>query len=88
MNSNAPFNETHWMREDFDKLTNEARKTLDEGKRRELWVAAQTMLWEEGGYIIWGFLDNLDAHATKVKGLQGSVVRPLGWYAFEDVWLA
>ena len=88
MNSNAPFNETHWMREDFDKLTNEARKTLDEGKRRELWVAAQTMLWEEGGYIIWGFLDNLDAHANKVKGLEGSVVRPLGWYAFEDVWLA
>ena len=88
LNSDAPFNETHWKREDFDKLTNEARRTLDEGKRRELWVAAQTMLWEEGGYIIWGFLNNLDAHATRVKGFKGSVVRPLGWYAFEDVWLA
>lgn len=88
INSDAPFNETHWYRDDFDKITNEARKTLDEAKRRELWIEAQTMLWEEGGYIIWGFLNNLDAHTDKVKGLTPSVVRPLGWYAFADTWMA
>ncbi len=88
LNSTAPYNETHFHNADFDKLTDQARKTIDPKKRRELWVAAQTLLWNEGGYIIWGFQDNLDGYAAKVHGLTPSVSRWLGAYNFTDVYLS
>jgi peptide/nickel transport system substrate-binding protein len=85
-NHGAPYNESHWERPDFDKLTNEARRTLDPKKRRELWVAAQQMLWDDGGYIIWGFPQLIDAHSSKVHGFVPSSARPLGWFTFTDVY--
>jgi peptide/nickel transport system substrate-binding protein len=85
-NHGAPYNESHWERPDFDRLTNEARRTLDPKKRHELWVAAQKMLWDEGGYIIWGFPQLIDAHAANVYGLTPSSARPLGWFTFTDVY--
>jgi len=88
LNTTAPYNETHWRRPDFDNLTNQARRTLDAKKRRQLWVDAQTLLWNEGGYIIWGFQDNVDGYWTKVHGLKTSVARWLGAYDFTDVYLS
>jgi peptide/nickel transport system substrate-binding protein len=88
LNSTAPYNETHWKRPDFDKLTNEARRTIDPKKRHELWVEAQTLLWNEGGYIIWGFQDYVDGYWTKVHGLKASVARWLGNYDLTDVYLS
>ncbi|HEY6356903.1 MAG TPA: ABC transporter substrate-binding protein, partial [Vicinamibacterales bacterium] len=88
LNSTAPYNETHWHRADFDKLTTQARQTTDPKKRRELWIAAQTLLWNEGGYIIWGFQDNVDGYWAKVHGLKTSVSRWLGAYDFTDVYLS
>lgn len=85
-NHGAPYNESHWERPDFDKLTNEARRTLDPKKRRELWVAAQKMLYDEGGYMIWGFPQLIDAHAANVHGFVPSSARALGWYTFTDVY--
>ena len=85
-NHGAPYNESHWERPDFDKLTNEARRTLDPKKRHELWIAAQKMLWDEGGYIIWGFPQLIDAHAANVYGFVSSSARALGWYTFTDVY--
>ena len=64
----------------------EARRTLDPKKRRELWVAAQQMLWDDGGYIIWGFPQLIDAHSSKVHGFVPSSARPLGWFTFTDVY--
>ena len=87
LNANAPYNETHWKRPDFDKLTTQARRTLDTKKRHELWVAAQQLLWDEGGYILWGFLNNVDAVSAKVRGITPSRVRPLGWYTLTDAYL-
>jgi peptide/nickel transport system substrate-binding protein len=88
LNSDAPYNETDWKRPAFDKITSEARRTLNPRKRHELWVEAQRMLWDQGGYIIWGFADYIDAYSAKVHGLKPSSVRPLGWYTFTDVYLA
>lgn len=88
VDSKAPYNETQWAVAKFDALTAEARGTLDEAKRRELYHEAQKMLYDEGGYIIWGFPDNLDGYRSNVMGFQPSVVRSLGWYGFEEVWLA
>jgi peptide/nickel transport system substrate-binding protein len=84
----AGSNETHWFKGGYDKLVAEARRTVSDKKRHDLWVASQKMLWDQGGYLIWGFLNNLDAYSSKVHGLVPSAVRPLGWYDFTNVYLA
>jgi peptide/nickel transport system substrate-binding protein len=86
--SASPFNETHWKRPKFDALVAQAERTLDAKKRHELWVEVQRELWNEGGFIIWGFIDNLDAISAKVHGVKSSVARPLGRYDFTDTYLA
>jgi len=78
-------NETHWYREDFHKLFNDALRTGDETKRHDMFIELQRMLWEEGGYIIWGFNNVLDAYSRNVQGLKASRVRWLGFYDFTDV---
>lgn len=87
-NINSPENETNWKRPSFDALTARAIRTLDPAKRHALWVEAQRILWNEGGYIIWGFLRYIDATTSRVHGITPSSVRPLGWYTFTDAYLA
>ncbi len=67
--SDAPWNDTHWRRPDFDKLLAEARAELDEAKRREYIWAMQKMLHDDGGALIPVFKDWLDACNDKVGGL-------------------
>jgi peptide/nickel transport system substrate-binding protein len=86
--STSPYNETHWRRPDFDRLSRQALRTLDPKKRHELWVEAQRMLWNEGGYIIWGFFANIDGISRKVRGLGTSKARWLNFYEFNNVHLA
>ncbi len=64
----APFNETHWDHPEFNKLVAAAREELDEGKRTELLHQAQAIEHEEGGYIVWSFSNQVDAHAASVGG--------------------
>ena len=49
---------------------------------------AQQLAWDQGGYIIWGFRNYVDATSSKVHGLVPSAIRPLGWYTFTDVYLS
>jgi peptide/nickel transport system substrate-binding protein len=84
----APYNETEWCRPEFDKLTAEARGTLDEARRRELYYEAQRMLYDEGGYLIWGFTNWVDAYRDNVNGLEPHVSRNLGDWRFENVSLS
>jgi peptide/nickel transport system substrate-binding protein len=85
LDSNAPYNETCWKRPEFDEFVREARATVDDAARRELYVRAQQLLWEEGGYVIWGHGNYTDAYSSKVDGFVPSAVRNLGWYTFKDV---
>jgi peptide/nickel transport system substrate-binding protein len=48
----AQYNETHWRRDDFDKLLDEAATTLDPGKSAELYKQAQQIIMDEGGQIV------------------------------------
>ena len=66
----SPFNETHWEDEEFQRLIREARGELDEARRCELLVEAQTIEYEEGGYIIPYFSNAIDAHSASVAGIQ------------------
>jgi peptide/nickel transport system substrate-binding protein len=64
----APWNETHWRNEKFDKLLIDARSELNETKRKEYIFAMQALLREEGGALIPCFRDWIDAHDKKVGG--------------------
>lgn len=76
--------ETNWVNEQAASLVDEVAATPDPAKRKELATEAQQLLWDDGGYIIWGFAQKIDAHSTSVQGIQPHIFNPLGWYAFKD----
>jgi peptide/nickel transport system substrate-binding protein len=83
----APYNETHWADREFIGLVKQARATVEEAKRRELVRRAQQIEYERGGYIVWGFPNQVDAYTTKVAGFvpdKGGI--PLTSYGFGRVW--
>lgn len=86
--SNPPYPETHFKDPGWQKLLNAAYRTTDHKKRHELMLVAQQQQWNRGGYIIWGFQNNLDAISTKVHGIAPSVYRPLGAFNFSKVYIA
>ena len=65
----AYYNETHWDNPEWLKLVEEAFKTVDDAKRNELITQASTIEYNEGGYIIYAFDKQVDAHSTKVAGV-------------------
>jgi peptide/nickel transport system substrate-binding protein len=85
--SDGPYNETAWRRPEFDALLSQALATPDADQRKPLMDEVQQQLWDEGGYLIWGFKDLVDVAANNVKGITPSVVRPLGYYNFRDTYL-
>ncbi|MES4892185.1 ABC transporter substrate-binding protein [Streptomyces sp. NPDC096012] len=80
----APYNETHFRDPEFASLVNQARGQFDEGKRNELLKAAQKIEYERGGYIVWGFKNQVDAYAAGVGGLVPTPSHPLSDYRFRD----
>ncbi len=66
--ANAPWNETHWKNEKFEKLLADARGETEETKRKAYIWEMQAMLNEDGGALIPAFRDWLDAHNVKVGG--------------------
>lgn len=81
----APFNETHWNDPEFVSLIDQARRQFDKGRRDELLKAAQKTEYERGGYIVWGFKNQVDAHAAGVGGLTPDRNLPLSNYQFRNV---
>jgi peptide/nickel transport system substrate-binding protein len=64
----APWNDTHWRNDTFEKLLADAKATTDEAKRKGYIWEMQKMLHEQGGALIPLFKDWLDVHDVKVKG--------------------
>ena len=86
--SNAPWNESQYKSEKFDKMMIEARGLLDQDKRRQIYNEMQTMISEEAGTIIPAYLSDVDAISSKVKGLEANPLGGMMGYAFaEYVWL-
>ena len=81
----AYWNEPDWTNDAFDKWVSKARTTFDAAQRKDYLFEAQKIIWEDGGYIIWGFRDLLDAANVRVKGLAPSSQRNLGYYRFEGI---
>ncbi|WP_128293733.1 ABC transporter substrate-binding protein [Afifella aestuarii] len=86
--SDAPWNESRYQSEKFDKMLVEARGTLDEAKRKEMYDEMQVMVAEDAGTIIPVWISNVDALSSKLKGLQPNPLGGMMGYAFaEYVWL-
>ena len=66
--ANAPWNETHWKNDRFEKLLADARSEIDEAKRKAYVWEMQATLSEDGGAIIPAFRDWIDAHRSAVGG--------------------
>ncbi len=66
--SDSKWNETHWRRPEFDRLIAEARRTVDPGKRGDLYKAAQKLLRDDGGAVIPVFPDAIGATRANVTG--------------------
>ena len=64
--SGGSWNDTHWENERFDKLLVEARSELDEKRRAELYGEMQRMIRDDGGQVIPGFANWVDAVSDKV----------------------
>lgn len=84
----SPFNETHWDDKAFNTLFDKARAIPEPGKRRNMEHELQKMLYDSGGYIVWGFANQVDAFQKYVGGLvPNSTGRPLSGWRFDRVWI-
>jgi peptide/nickel transport system substrate-binding protein len=86
--STADWNDTRFLRPDFDKIIQEARGELDRARRAELYRAAALMVRDEGGLILPMFNDWIDAHSDKLQGYvkDGSGEQSNG-YVMRRAWL-
>ena len=86
--SEAPWNESRFKSEKFDKMMIEARGLLDQTRRKQIYNEMQTMIAEEAGTIIPAYISNVDAITSRLKGLEASPLGGMMGYAFaEHVWL-
>lgn len=81
------YNETKWVRPEFDALIEKAFATPDIDQRKSVMADAQQILFDQGATVIWGFLPNIDAVSKKVHDIPPSVIRSMGNYNFRKAWI-
>ncbi|WP_136090110.1 ABC transporter substrate-binding protein [Auritidibacter ignavus] len=85
----APFNETHWEDPDFAARVSEAQATADNAEREGKIAELQEEFFDRGGYIIWGFSNQVDAMQKYVMGFdENATGLPLSGYNFQRAWIA
>jgi peptide/nickel transport system substrate-binding protein len=82
---NAPYNECHWNDPDFNSVIAGARAELDAGRRTRLLQDAQQIEYDRGGYLVWGFKNQVDAFSSKVTGFVPDRGLPLSSFQFRAV---
>ena len=82
----SPYNETHWKDPKFIDLIGQARAEADDAKRKDILHEAQTMQYEQGGYIIQYFSNIIDAYSSKLGGfVEAKSGFPFGNYWFKNI---
>ena len=82
----SPYNETHWKDPKFLDLIKQARAEVDDAKRKDILHEAQTMQYEQGGYIIPYFSNIIDAYSAKLGGfVEAKCGFPFGNYWLKNV---
>ena len=84
--ADSPYNETVWNRPDWEAAFREAQGIIDGDARAAALKELQVPLYEEGGYVIWGFSALIDAASPRIKGIVPSGVFNLAHYDFKEWW--
>ncbi len=83
----APYNETHWKNAEWASLVDQAWKTVDDAERAALITQAQQIEFDEGGYIIWSWRNQVDAYSKTTTGYKlDKLGGPVGRMYFKDVY--
>jgi len=86
--SDAPWNESAWKDESFDKILLAARGELDPAKRYQMNCELQQKITDGAGTLIATHRAYVDAKSTKVKGLPKVPIAAFGGMEWpEFVWL-
>jgi len=65
--ADAPWNDSFWKHERFNKLLVDARAELNEDKRRAMYYEMQEIVSNEGGAVLFAFVSDLMAANKKLK---------------------
>lgn len=84
----APFNETGYDNPVVQKLYAQSGATVDLGQRTKIFNEIQQHLWDDDGYVIWGFLKFTDATTSNVHGYVPHPYFNLGAFQFRTWWLS
>lgn len=86
--TDAPWNESQYKSSKFDGMLLEARGSLDEAKRKEIYGEMQAMVSNEAGTVIPVFMSNVDVISPKLNGLEPNPLGGMMGYTFaEHAWL-
>lgn len=86
--SNAPWNESHFSSEKFDKMADAARAELDFAKRKAIYDEMQVIVSNQAGTAIPAYLSDVDAFSAKLKGMRTNPLGgQMGYALAERVWL-
>ncbi|MFD7551187.1 ABC transporter substrate-binding protein [Streptomyces sp. NPDC059816] len=84
----SAFNASAWRRRDFDADFAKAQATAAEDARTRRFEDLQRTVHEEGGLLMWGHADWLNAVAARVRGVKAAPPNTLDSARFDTVWLA
>ena len=82
--SDADWNESGWHNPRFDQLLVEARGAADEGRRKQLYGEMQALVRDRCGVAIPVFIDMLDGHDRRLKGMRPIPLGGLMGYRFAE----
>lgn len=86
--SDAPWNESAWKDEEFDKILGEARGELDAAKRYEMNCVLQQKITDGAGTLIPTHRAYIDGKSTKVKGFPRVPIAAFGGMEWpEFIWV-
>lgn len=87
--SDAAWNESKYANPKFDQMLVEARGSLDEERRKQIYGEMQAMVAKDAATIIPAYIASADAMSNKVGGLKPHPLGMLQGYNIADtVWLA
>lgn len=85
--SKGPQNASAWHRRDFDRDFARAQGIGKEAARTRAYGALQRTVRDEGGLVLWGHPDWLNAVTTSVHGVRPAPPNTLDWARFDTVWV-
>jgi len=88
--ADAPWNDTHWKNDTFNKLLVEARAEVDDAKRAQMYGEMQMILRDDGGVVVPVYANYVFARNAKVaRGEKiGASWELDGWKCIERWWFA